>query len=235
MDLRQQKILEAILDAFIHKALPVGSKHLYQEYDFGVSPATIRNDMAILEDEGYIMQPHTSAGRVPTSLAYRLFVDQLKTEQLVIRQAEHDIQVMRREYFLKKTKEKLYDGVSILAGVTGDISFATLPDKDHLFYIGIGNLLKKPEFSSDPEKTTQVIEVLENQLHSVLSEMSIGTEGSVYIGEENILPEFKSCSLLAIPYHYRGFKGVMGILGSTRMNYAYNLAALRLSVQLIAD
>jgi len=233
MDIRQQKILEAILDTFIHKALPVGSKHIYDAYDFGVSPATIRNDMAALESEGYIMQPHTSAGRVPTGRAYRMFVDQLKNDKKVMMQAQRDIERMKVNYYLKKTKEKLYDIVSILAGVTGDISFATIPDKRHLFYIGISNLLKKPEFAANPENTTKVIEILENDLHNILSDMQLDPEGSVYIGEENILPEFQSCSLLAIPYYYKGFNGVIGILGATRMNYAYNLATLKLAVQML--
>ena len=69
----------------------------------------------------------------------------------------------------------------------------------------------------------------------MLSDLDITDEGTVYIGEENILPEFQSCSLLAIPYSYKGFNGVMGILVSTRMDYAYNLAALRTAMQLLLD
>ena len=233
MDFRQQKILEAILDSFIRNALPVGSKHLTEFYEFDLSPATIRNEMAILEEEGYITQPHTSAGRIPTSRAYRLLVDQMKVEQQVMNKAKRDIEVIRDQYYLKKTKEKLYDIVSILAGVTDNVSFATLPDKNRVFYIGISNILKKPEFASQLEKATQVVEVLENQLSGVLGEMKIDGEGAIYIGEENILPEFQSCSLLAIPYSYEGFRGVIGILGATRMDYAYNMAALKSATQLL--
>jgi heat-inducible transcriptional repressor len=69
MDLRRQKILEAIIESFIQHALPVGSKHLTESYNFKVSSATIRNEMAALEKEGYITQPHTSAGRIPTNRA----------------------------------------------------------------------------------------------------------------------------------------------------------------------
>jgi transcriptional regulator of heat shock response len=235
MDIRQQKILQAIIDSFIKSAMPVGSKHIRESYDFGVSPATIRNEMAALEEEGYIMQPHTSAGRVPTSMAYRMMVDQMKLQKQLIHRVQQDMLKVRREYYLKKTKEKLYDMVAILAGVTGNISFATLPDKNRVFYIGISNLLKKPEFITQPEKASKVIEILENELYDVLCDLDINDEGAVYIGEENILPEFQTCSLLAIPYLYKGFKGVMGILGSTRMDYPYNLAALRTAIQLLLD
>ena len=235
MDIRQQKILQAIIDSFIKSAMPVGSKYIQEFYDFGVSPATIRNEMAELEKEGYIMQPHTSAGRVPTSRAYRMMVDQMKLQKQLIHRVQQDMLKVRREYYLKKTKEKLYDMVAILAGVTNNISFATLPDKDRVFYVGISNLLKKPEFITQPEKASQVVEILENELYDILCDLDITDEGAVYIGEENILPEFQSCSLLAVPYSYQGFDGVMGILGSTRMDYPYNLAALRTAIQLLLD
>ncbi|MBU0727807.1 hypothetical protein KKA95_03925 [Patescibacteria group bacterium] len=235
MDLRKRQILEAIINSFIASSNPVGSKYIYESYDFGVSPATIRNEMAALENEGYIAQPHTSAGRVPTNMAYRMLVDQMQIQNPLIQRVKRDMEQVRREYFLRKTKEKLYDTVSILAGVTNNISFATLPDKNRVFYIGISNILKKPEFINQPEKATQVIEILENSLYDVLAEIDITNEGAVYIGEENILPEFKSCSLLAIPYSYKGFNGVMGILGSTRMDYPYNLAALKTAIQYLLD
>ncbi|WP_139738591.1 heat-inducible transcriptional repressor HrcA [Actinomyces wuliandei] len=76
-DDRRLKVLSAIVTDYVRTREPVGSKALTERYHLGVSPATIRNDMASLEDEGYILQPHTSAGRVPTEKGYRLFVDQV--------------------------------------------------------------------------------------------------------------------------------------------------------------
>lgn len=72
-------MLRAIVEDYVATEEPVGSKALVERHGLGVSPATVRNDMAALEDEGYITQPHTSAGRVPTDKGYRLFVDQLAT------------------------------------------------------------------------------------------------------------------------------------------------------------
>src|SRR5689334_3044340 len=74
---RKLEVLRAIIEDFIATNEPVGSKTLADRYNLGVSPATIRNDMAVLEEEGLIAQPHTSAGRVPTDAGYRLFVDRL--------------------------------------------------------------------------------------------------------------------------------------------------------------
>jgi heat-inducible transcriptional repressor len=76
---RRLEVLRAIVEDFVLTNEPVGSKALAERHQLGVSPATVRNDMAALEDEGYIAQPHTSAGRVPTDLGYRLFVDRLST------------------------------------------------------------------------------------------------------------------------------------------------------------
>jgi heat-inducible transcriptional repressor len=77
LDDRKLAVLRAIVQDFVSTEEPVGSKALVERHNLGVSPATIRNDMAVLEEEGYIAQPHTSAGRIPTDKGYRLFVDRL--------------------------------------------------------------------------------------------------------------------------------------------------------------
>ncbi|BAL86394.1 putative HrcA-family repressor protein [Actinoplanes missouriensis 431] len=77
LDDRKLEVLRAIVQDYVETREPVGSKALVERHQLGVSPATVRNDMAVLEEEGYIRQPHTSAGRVPTDAGYRLFVDRL--------------------------------------------------------------------------------------------------------------------------------------------------------------
>lgn len=76
-DDRRLAVLRAIVEDYVSSHEPVGSKAIVERHQLGVSPATIRNDMAVLEEEGYITQPHTSAGRIPTDKGYRLFVDRL--------------------------------------------------------------------------------------------------------------------------------------------------------------
>jgi heat-inducible transcriptional repressor len=77
LDERKLDVLRAIVEDYVATEEPVGSRALVERHQLNVSPATVRNDMAVLEEEGYIRQPHTSAGRVPTDLGYRLFVDRL--------------------------------------------------------------------------------------------------------------------------------------------------------------
>ena len=77
LDDRKLAVLRAIVRDYVSTMEPVGSKALVDRHHLDVSPATIRNDMAVLEEQGYITQPHTSAGRIPTDQGYRLFVDRL--------------------------------------------------------------------------------------------------------------------------------------------------------------
>ncbi len=94
---RRLAVLRAIVEDYVATEEPVGSKALVERHGLGVSPATVRNDMAALEDEGYITQPHTSAGRVPTDKGYRLFVDRLTTVKPMSAAGEaRDLDVPRR-------------------------------------------------------------------------------------------------------------------------------------------
>ena len=75
LTLRQADILDSVISEYIRLAEPISSQHLEKRYDFGVSPATIRNELQALSEKGYLAQPHTSAGRMPTDKGYRFFVD----------------------------------------------------------------------------------------------------------------------------------------------------------------
>lgn len=79
---RRQRVLLALIEEYVSRALPVGSRTLVERYALGVSPATVRNELSFLEEEGYIAQPHTSAGRIPTDFGYRNFVDKLLSSEI---------------------------------------------------------------------------------------------------------------------------------------------------------
>ena len=89
---RKLEVLRAIVEDFVSTREPVGSKTLVERHNLQVSPATIRNDMAALEEEGYITQPHTSAGRIPTDKGYRLFVDRIATVKALSQAEKRAIQ-----------------------------------------------------------------------------------------------------------------------------------------------
>ncbi len=225
---RKQKVLKAIIKHFIDTGEPVGSNTIIVSYNFSVSPATIRNDMAALEHEEFIFQPHTSAGRVPTDKGYRVYVNELADIDAERALALKTIQQLQQEFAMERAKEKIYEAVSILSRATQNVSFATLPDNERTFYLGLSNVLRQPEFLNDAVRASQVIEVLEkhDNFVTLLKKLNINEGTKIFIGRENILEQIQSCSLMVTKYQLKGFQGFIGILGSTRMNYPFNQVIL---------
>lgn len=224
---RKFRILKAIIESFISSAEPVGSKYLLDKIDMDVSPATVRNDMAWLEKQGLLYQPYTSAGRVPTTQGFRMYVDELMGEMHAAAVAQRDIAVnaIQRQV----ADDRIYYAVSLLARTCANVSFASLPPHGKTYYLGLSNMLQTPEFTSSVEAST-VVKVLEDQEQflELLSQLPLDETIKVFIGEENILPEIQSCSLIATLFEAPGGAGtgVIGILGPKRMNYAFNMSAL---------
>lgn len=135
---RKLKILQAIVDDFIFSAEPVGSRTLSKKHDMGISPATIRNEMSDLEEMGYLTHPHTSAGRIPSDKAYRLYVNSLMERYELPAELKHSIQETLNENIaeLDRTIEK---AARILSDMTNLTSFAIMPkqDQDKLKYINV--------------------------------------------------------------------------------------------------
>lgn len=225
---RKKQVLSAIIKHFIKTAEPVGSNTILVSYQFHVSPATIRNDMMCLEQSGYIFQPHTSAGRVPTDKGYRAFVDEMTDMEKAKKEVKKVLKKIRAEYSLKKMREELYDAVALLARATGAVSFATTPNNPRAFFLGMSNMLKQPEFSNDMIRASEVLEVMEksDNFVQILESLNISEKTKAFIGEENVLPQIQSCSIIVSEYQKNGFLGYIGILGPKRMNYAFNIAML---------
>jgi len=225
---RRKKVLNAIVKHFIQTAEPVGSQTILVSYHFHVSPATIINDMMSLEEQGYIYQPHTSAGRVPTDKGYRAFVDEMADYESVREQALTTLKKIQLEYTTQKVRESLYDAVSLLARATNMASFATTPDNPRTFFLGMSNVLRQPEFVGDTVHASEVIEVLERGDNFIKTLAGFNLDDSVktFIGEENILPQIQSCSILVTKYSKGGFNGYIGLLGPKRMNYPFNIVIL---------
>ena len=117
MDSRKQKILEAVVLDYIETAEPVGSRTISKKYNLGVSSATIRNEMADLEEMGLIEQPHTSAGRVPSEAGYRYYVDYLMAQSDIQQEAQQMISHALQDK-QQKVGDVLRDSMKLLAEVT---------------------------------------------------------------------------------------------------------------------
>ena len=235
MNERQAKLLAAIIDEFIQTGLPVGSKSIIDRKKFDISGATIRNEMHILSEEGFIEQPHISAGRIPTAMGYRMYVKDFmkptKQEALVKERFES----LKNQYLNRKDQERAYEAVALLSRIMPNISFATIPHRNRVYYMGLANVLRQPEFQQDALLASNVVEVLEEGLTDLLGSVEVEIDEKIryYIGEEHILHTLQSCALLVTKYTIRGEDGVIGILGPIRMDYAYNTVALELASDLL--
>lgn len=233
---RRIQILKAIVEQFIQTAEPVGSKTVVLHFNLSVSPATIRNDMVSLEKEGFIFQPHISAGRVPTEQGYRLFVDELADYKKAEKIAKTTIAHLLEQNQAHKAKQKIYDAMNLLSQAVDNLCFATVPDKDSAFFLGTSKILRSREFMDEPMRGVQVIEVLENgaKFRNTLKKLPIDDNVKIFIGSENLIKEIESCSIIVTRYELDGFTGLIGILGPTRMRYAYNKAVLEEIKKLIS-
>jgi len=125
MDERKFAVLRAIIEDYVATQEPIGSKSLVERHSLKVSPATVRNEMAVLEDEGYIVQPHTSAGRIPTDKGYRTFVNRLnEVRALSSAETKAITQVLQGAVDLDDVMQKT---VKLLAQLTGQVSVVQYP------------------------------------------------------------------------------------------------------------
>lgn len=233
MNERQAKLLAAIIDQFINTAIPVGSMNLLTRGDFDISCATVRNEMRLLGDEGYLEQPHISAGRIPTAKGYRMYVKQFMEPTAQEKMVKEKFTELREQYFQRKDQELAYDSVALLSQMIPHVAFVTVPHKERVYYLGLANTLKQPEFQSNPFLATGVVEVLESSLSQALENIEIDTKVRYYIGEDHLLPQIQSCSMMVTGYSLHDHEGVVGILGPMRMDYAYNTAALEMVADLL--
>ncbi len=232
MDIRQQKILAAIVKDYSETAQPVGSKELVEKYHFKESSATIRNDMAVLEKTGFIFQPHKSAGRIPTDKGYRFFVNELMRR---FELSEKERRLLKSELGkLQVQHEQLGKSISnLLSQVSGQAAFALLPNQSSA--TGLSHIIGDPEFT-DPKTMKQVAQMFENidQTASKLVKKNEITAEAI-IGGESPVPVPKNLSLVVSNVRMKdGKKGVIGIIGPKRMSYAKNLSIIEYLAKLIS-
>lgn len=226
MQERKTNILQAIVKSFIQTAMPVGSKFLQETFAIPCSPATIRNEMGQLEEEGFITSPHASAGRIPTEQGFRFFVTHSEKEMKTVRPQikKEFVSELQKHLQEKQVDEKMYDIVSTLVRLTPNVAFASIPSSKRLFFLGFSNALQQPEFLAEPALTSGIFRVLEDNFREILLDLPVEKKPKVFIGTENIISEIQSCSLVvARPSVGENF---VGILGPMRMDYSRNIAAV---------
>jgi len=222
---RQIAILAAIIEQYAEVAVPVGSVTLAKL--FGVSSATIRSEMARLEDMGLIAQPHTSAGRIPTDQGYRLYVNTItatqSNEPLNLDRSARAIEA-RVNTHSDRADRAIRSAVNSLVDLTQNLGLATIGDE--LYMNGIGNLFSQPEFMGGTH--AQAVARLLDNLEPWLREAAPNEPLNVYIGAENPIGKTSGASLIISrfrsPYSDRSY---IGVLGPTRQSYGKVMRLVR--------
>lgn len=215
---RQSDILNNLIKDYIRVARPISSEFLEKKHSFGLSPATLRIEMQKLTDKGFLSQPHTSAGRVPTDKGYRFFVNELLKENkpaLEERQTEDSFE------FIKKATR-------FLAEESSELALGYSAGQKIIWKEGWQDIFDEPEFSEPglAASFAKMLEDFEDNIEEVFS-----SETKVYIGKENPVSKSKDFSIMT-----SGFKGgFFAILGPKRMAYEKNIDLLNNLTKLLEN
>lgn len=232
---RQMQILIAIIEQYAEVAVPVGSVTLAKL--FGVSSATIRSEMARLEQMSMIRQPHTSAGRIPTDKGYREYVNQITEKAYTpelpsLARSARAIEARVSSHH-GHADRAIKSAVDSLVELTHNLGIATIDRQ--LYMSGIGNLFSQPEFMYGGEAPQAVARLLDN-LEPWLREIAPTEPLNVYIGEENPIGKMSGATLIICkfrsPYSDQSY---IGVLGSTRQSYARTIRLVRQAAQTLEE
>ena len=213
---RQKQILFAVIEQYAEVAVPGGSVTLAKLFD--VSSATIRAEMAKLEEMGLIEQPHTSAGRVPTDAGYRLYVNSLTENTGHAPGFDRSTRAIEaRVGSVGRADQAIRSAVDSLVELTGNLGLATIGDQ--LYMSGLANLFTQPEFVNNNH--VQAVANLLDNLEPWLREVAPNEPLNVYIGNENPIGKSSGASLIISRFRSPfSDKSYIGVLGPTRQSYA---------------
>jgi len=238
INIRQQEILKTIIKEYVDTAQPVSSGVLVKKYNLKTSPATFRAEMKKLEEEEYLFQPHTSAGRVPTYKGYRFFINSLmRKKELTFREQK----ILQQKFLENKEIYQLMPRIAelladmssnlVIGGTLGpdesEFYSSSFEEKCRFYKAGVGRLLREPEFGyGDSWQIAEILDYLDKnikRLFDVIQDKTI----EIYIGEENPIRQMRGLSVI-ISGQKLGPKSkrLVAILGPRRMRYDRNIALI---------
>lgn len=234
MDLsdRQIKIIRAIVEEYTTTGEPVGSQTLDKKFRLGVSPATIRNEMAELVDKGLLSKPHSSAGRIPTATAIKFYVNELLKEREL--SVAEEVAIKERVWDHRfKPQDLLDEATRVLAERTKSLSVAAFDD-GAVYRAGYSNLLNSVEFY-DIDLFRDILFLLDEQERIVtLFHRSQGQNPiHLLLGEELGYSRMSPVSCLFADIQIGDRRGSLGIIGTNRQHYEQNIPLVRYIANLI--
>lgn len=232
---RQIEILKSLIEEYIETAEPVGSETLEKKHNLSTSPATIRNEMVRLTELGYLKKPHTSAGRVPTSLGMKFYVKQLMKEKELSVAEEVAVKEKLWDY-REKEKRFMKELTKSLADKTRALALATTDEGD-IYASGYANILDMPEFFDIDITKTLLATIDEFDYFRNLFANVIDEDEDVHVLMGEDLPKLPA-SYGFVFTHYQTpmrFSGEIGVLGPVRLDYTSVIPTVRCFRDLIKE
>jgi heat-inducible transcriptional repressor len=231
---RQTQILKAIIEEYMETAEPVGSEIIDKKYNLGVSPATIRNEMAFLVKEGFLKQPHTSAGRLPTPMAIRFYIQQLMQEK-DLSVADEAVVKNRIWDFRDNFDRLLKEATRFLSEKTKNLAILVTEEGD-VYHYGSFHILEDPEFF-DIDLTKAILSIVDDfeRMNKFFSKAAGDQPVHVLLGDEFDSQFLEPCGMVFSRFETRKTKGNLGVVGSCRLNYTTIIPVLRYLNSLIEE
>jgi len=238
---RQTQILKTIVNEYITTAEPVGSEAMDKKYNLGISPATIRNEMVNLTKAGYLKQPHASAGRIPTPVAMKFYINQLMEEKQM--SLVDEVKAKEEVWDSRKQIDNLMDEAThALANRTKSIAVGALKDKDQkdkFWQAGHSYIFNNPEFA-EMAACQSLFSIFEefDKLDRIFFGSPSTSPLDVLFGEELGWPELMTSGIVSTHFTIDGRPGALGIIGPARADYSTVIPILRYfgnMIQEVAD
>src|SRR5437667_25208 len=221
---RERQVLEAVIETYVETAEPAGSRTISKRFGHTLSAATIRNTMSDLEEKGYLYHPHTSAGRIPTDLAYRVYVNSLMRLSQVSASDSHQI---REELAERNAVDQILERAAQVLGVLTKALGVALASAQLL--------AGQPEFATK-ERLQGLLEVTERRdvLREALAKR-LGQGLTITIGTEHQDATLAPFTLVTASYRLGPLAGVIGVMGPTRMPYDKIVALVDHTSRLVGE
>jgi len=222
---RNIDILSIIVREYLETWNVLWSKSLLKKYNLWVSSATVRNDMAVLEEYEFIYQPYNSAWRLPTTKWLRVFINYLMQHT-----PDHFLQEKSKNDTLeiKNLNDFIYRIISELSKNTNELSFLIIEEDSLLEYSWISSFLKR-NYDRIWEGIFNIVTMLEDRVNFInfIKALPISHWVNIFIGEENITPYLKDYTIILKPIIINSKIWYIWIIGCLKMNYSFNISAVR--------
>ncbi|MBU1131631.1 hypothetical protein KKC32_00025 [Patescibacteria group bacterium] len=226
---RQQEILHIIIEHYIKDALPIASSFLAQRVIGKVSSATVRNELVLLENDGYIFQPHTSSGRVPAEKAYRFYIDNNLNKEKELGRINRE-KIKKIIFGEDNCRNKLKTLAKTIAEISNQAVIVAFEENDN-YYTGLANLFSQPEFEKNRIiSLSAIVDHLDRVLEKLFARENKNTE--ILLAGEN--PFGIDCGAIIGNYKFDSFQGIIAIVGPLRMNYQENYILINETIKLLS-